>query len=105
VVTYFQASEPKFCTQFSFPPVPLQTRISHTASGNEVTKYFSTLSGSHRRLMFTGISGVLAGSIVRTMLVEAPSTYKTSVNFYQSTRRNNPEDINLQKTSWTKAKF
>jgi hypothetical protein len=29
-------------------------------------------------------------------MMEAPSTYETSVNFYQTTRRNNPEDSHLR---------
>jgi hypothetical protein len=29
------------------------------------------------------------------LLVQAPSTSETSVNFYQTTRRNNPEDSHL----------
>jgi hypothetical protein len=28
--------------------------------------------------------------------MEAVNTYETSVNFYQTTERNNPEDIHLQ---------
>jgi hypothetical protein len=31
-----------------------------------------------------------------TLMVEAASTSETSVNFYQITRRNNPEDSHLQ---------
>jgi hypothetical protein len=29
------------------------------------------------------------------LMMEAASTYETSVNFYQTTRRNNPEDSHL----------
>jgi hypothetical protein len=42
---------------------------------------------------------ILAAYIIRAitaLMMEAASTYDTSVNFYQSTRRNNPEDSHLQ---------
>jgi hypothetical protein len=42
---------------------------------------------------------VLAASIIRAIIavmMEATSTSETSVNFYQSTRLNNPEDSHLQ---------
>jgi hypothetical protein len=42
---------------------------------------------------------VLAASIIRaiiTLMMEAASTSETSVNFYQTTRHNNPEDSHLQ---------
>jgi hypothetical protein len=43
---------------------------------------------------------VLAASIIRAMM-EAESTSETSVNFYNTKRRNNPEDSHLQKeVSW-----
>jgi hypothetical protein len=37
---------------------------------------------------------VLAASIIRAIIamMDAASTSETSVNFYQTTRRNNPED-------------
>jgi hypothetical protein len=40
---------------------------------------------------------VLAAFIFALMM-EAASTPETSVNFYQTTLRNNPEDSNLHKT-------
>jgi hypothetical protein len=43
---------------------------------------------------FTGVSEVLAVSIIRADY-EAGSTSETSVNFYQTTRRNIPEDRHL----------
>jgi hypothetical protein len=45
----------------------------------------------------TDVSGVLAVSINRTiaLLMEAIDTSETSVNFYQTTRPNNPEDSHL----------
>jgi hypothetical protein len=43
---------------------------------------------------FTDVSEVLVASIIRAMM-EAASTSETSVNFYQTTRRNNPEDSHL----------
>jgi hypothetical protein len=43
--------------------------------------------------MFSDISEVLSASIIRAM--EAASTSETSVNFYQTIRRNNPEDSHL----------
>jgi hypothetical protein len=42
---------------------------------------------------------MLAASFIRamiTLIMEAASTSETSVNFYQTTRRNNPEDSHLQ---------
>jgi hypothetical protein len=38
---------------------------------------------------------VLAASIIRVMVMEATSTSETSVNFYQTTWCNNPEDSHL----------
>jgi hypothetical protein len=46
------------------------------------------------RLFINAVSEVLAASIIRAM-VEAARTSKTSVNFYQTTRRYNPEDSHL----------
>jgi hypothetical protein len=37
---------------------------------------------------------MLAASIIKAM-IEAASTSETSVNFYQTTPRNNPEDSHL----------
>jgi hypothetical protein len=42
---------------------------------------------------------VFAASIIRAMsdlMMEAASTSETAVNFYQTTRRNSPEDRHLQ---------
>jgi hypothetical protein len=44
---------------------------------------------------FTDVSETFAASIIRAMM-EAASTSETSVNFYQTTRRNNPEDSHLE---------
>jgi hypothetical protein len=44
--------------------------------------------------MFTDVSEVLAACIIRAMM-EAASISETSVNFYQTIRRNNPEDSHL----------
>jgi hypothetical protein len=38
---------------------------------------------------------VLAASIIRVIMMEAASTSETSVNFYQTTRRYNPEDCHF----------
>jgi hypothetical protein len=38
---------------------------------------------------------VLAASIIREMMMEAASTFEISVNFYQTTWRNTPEDSHL----------
>jgi hypothetical protein len=35
------------------------------------------------------------GLVQVTMLMEAASTSETSVNFYQTTRRNNPQDVHI----------
>jgi hypothetical protein len=43
----------------------------------------------------TNVSDVLAASIIRAMTMEAARTSKTSVNFYQTTRRYNPKDSHL----------
>jgi ribosomal protein L18E len=50
--------------------------------------HLSEISGSH---------GGEYASIIRAiaLMMEAPSTSETSVNFYQITRRNNPEDSDL----------
>jgi hypothetical protein len=45
---------------------------------------------------YTNVSEVLAASIIRVMIMGAASTSETSVNFYQTTRRNIPEDSHLQ---------
>jgi hypothetical protein len=55
--------------------------------------------------MFTDDSEVITASIIRAvrkprgllivLMMEAASTFETSVNFYQTTRRNNPEDSHL----------
>jgi hypothetical protein len=46
---------------------------------------------------FTNVSEVLADSIIRAMIrvMEAANTSETSVNFYQTTPRNNPDDSHL----------
>jgi hypothetical protein len=49
--------------------------------------------------MFTNVSEVLAASIIRAMMMEAARTSETSVNFYQATRRYNPEDSHLRKNT------
>jgi hypothetical protein len=43
------------------------------------------------------VSQVLAAFIIRAiaLMMKAVSTSETSVNFYQATRRNNPEDSHL----------
>jgi hypothetical protein len=46
---------------------------------------------------FTDVSEVLAASII-TLLTEAAGTSETSVNFYQTTPRYNPEDSRLLNT-------
>jgi hypothetical protein len=43
---------------------------------------------------FTDVSEVLAASIA-IIALKAESTSEMSVNFYQTTRRNNPEDTHL----------
>jgi hypothetical protein len=45
--------------------------------------------------MFTGVSEMLAASIIRAM--KAASISGTSLNFYHTTRRNNLEDSHLHK--------
>jgi hypothetical protein len=43
----------------------------------------------------TNVSEVLTASIIRALVMEAVITSETSVNFYQTARRNNPEDSHL----------
>jgi hypothetical protein len=38
---------------------------------------------------------MLAASVIITMITEAKSTSETSVNYYQTTKYNNPEDSHL----------
>jgi hypothetical protein len=44
----------------------------------------------------------VAASIIRAiaLMMEAANTSETSVNFYQATRRNNPEDSHLQRLNF-----
>jgi hypothetical protein len=48
--------------------------------------------------MFTDISQVLAASIIHSLalMMEAASTSEMTVNFYQTSKSNNPEDNYLQ---------
>jgi hypothetical protein len=46
---------------------------------------------------FSDVSEVLAASVIRATHRETASSSETSVNFYQATRHNNPEDSHLQK--------
>jgi hypothetical protein len=51
---------------------------------------------------------VLAASIIRVMtLMEAASSSEMSVNFYQTTQRNNPEDshFNFRPLEWMKRSY
>jgi mannose-6-phosphate isomerase class I len=50
---------------------------------------------------FTDVSEVLAASIIIGLIMEAASASDTSVNFYQTTWRNNPEDSHLHTTQQT----
>jgi hypothetical protein len=45
--------------------------------------------------MITDVSDVLAASIFITLMMEAASTSETSGYFYQTARRNIPEDSHL----------
>jgi hypothetical protein len=51
-----------------------------------------------RLVKFANVPDVLVASVIRSierlnvLTIEATSTSETSVNFYQTTRRNNPED-------------
>jgi hypothetical protein len=44
---------------------------------------------------FTDVSGVLAASIIRTMMMEVADTSEMSVNFYHTTQRNMPKHSQL----------
>jgi hypothetical protein len=52
-----------------------------------------------RLVKFTDVSAVLAASIISViaLMTEAASPSEMSVNFYQTTWCNNPEDSHLQK--------
>jgi hypothetical protein len=43
-------------------------------------------------MQFGGKKEVFTASIIRALMMEAVSTSETSVNFYQNTQRNFPED-------------
>jgi hypothetical protein len=43
----------------------------------------------------TDASEVITAFIIRAMMMDAASTSETSVSFYQTTRRNSPEDSHL----------
>jgi hypothetical protein len=45
-------------------------------------------------MKFTDVAEVLASCVIRAIM-EAVNTCETSVNFYQTMRRNNPEDSHL----------
>jgi hypothetical protein len=72
-------------------------------------KAFGEISDSHggeygmlRRVVwqnFTDVPEVLAATIISriALMLEAASTFETSVNLYQTTRRNIPEDGRLRK--------
>jgi hypothetical protein len=64
-----------------------------------MTMMMETASSLKRRETSTRLHGAeeLAASIIRMMalMMEAASTSKTSVNAYQTTHRNNPEDSHL----------
>jgi hypothetical protein len=45
---------------------------------------------------FTNVSEVLAASGLIALMLEATRTSETLVNFYQTTRRYNPEDSHLR---------
>jgi hypothetical protein len=42
---------------------------------------------------FTDVSEALAASRTIVLMMEAAGTSETSVNFYQTARRNNPEEV------------
>jgi hypothetical protein len=54
-----------------------------------MTKVWCNIATRDRLIQFI----LLGGTIV--LMMEAVSTYETSVNFYQTTRRNIPEDSHL----------
>jgi hypothetical protein len=65
----------------------------HTATNIKITVFWDVAFYSLAE--FTDISEVLAVSIVIILITEATRTFETSVNFYQTTGRNIPEDCNL----------
>jgi hypothetical protein len=59
-------------------------------------------SGMLRRVVWqklTDVSEMRTAFIIRAMMVEVVSTSETSFSFYQTTRRNIPEDSHLYHTS------
>jgi hypothetical protein len=87
---------------------------SHRHEIDEVQLKFSQISGSHggkyedgclvscsamltcRSLPTFRMYLLLPSSILTGLVMETASTSRTQVNFYQSTRRNNPDDSHLQ---------
>jgi hypothetical protein len=65
------------------------TTTSTTTSNNSI-KFF-IISVLHQQ---PGNGLFLASGLLIALMIEAVSTYETSVNFYQNTRRNIPQDSN-----------
>jgi hypothetical protein len=48
------------------------------------------------KILHVGIQLAFSGRVAIFLMMEAASTSETSVNLYQTTRRNNPEDSHFQ---------
>jgi hypothetical protein len=82
------------------PPYPFNINNSriciqagHTIRGKE--KVSCSLQSANL-FFFLSIEKLQIEIRAIALMVEAASTSETSVNFYQTTRRNNPEDSHLQ---------
>jgi hypothetical protein len=53
---------------------------------------------------FQPYRAILARGLLIALMMEAASTSETSVNFHQTTQRNNPEDSHLQHTECLRTK-
>jgi hypothetical protein len=84
-------SEPKWLTSRS-----TSCRGSNVA-GEYPNRYIPPceISGSHGG-EYENVCLVGRCALRNALMMEAAITYETSVNFYQTTRRNNPEDTHLQ---------
>jgi hypothetical protein len=73
------------------------TNVSEVLAAS-IIRAMIRMTHSHSSDSMQHIIGVLAASIIRAMIalmMEAARTCETLINFYQTTRRYNPEDSHL----------
>jgi hypothetical protein len=75
--------------------------LMYTLLGNTFRTYFSHLraSGYHRKHSTNVRFQVLTAARAIALMMEAARSSETSVNFYQTPRRNNPKDNHLHSTN------